>query len=139
VFIVLCDDADVLFKVKDQVFPAHRVILKFRAPELAELCETSDRTKPMPVEDVEPDVFKAMLGFVYGIDIDEAEWKSQAEYLLDPTKQSESILRAACKYGISSLKSEAEIWFIRVLKLEADNVTTCSLQMETICFMSREL
>jgi speckle-type POZ protein len=116
------DYADVSFEVKGQVFLAHKAILKCKAPDLAELCETYGTTNPMPIEDVEPRIFKDMLGFVYGVDIDAAEWKSQLGYLLDPTKQSKSILRAACKYGISSLKSEAEIWYLKLLKLEVDRV-----------------
>ena len=109
------DHADVAFKVGREIFPAHRVILKCQAPDLAELCETFDTTNPMPVDDVEPDIFRFMLSIVYGKKVDKDEWKTRASNL-------QSILRAAGKYGFSSLKSVAEAWYMKILKLEVDNV-----------------
>ena len=39
-------------------------------PELAELAEPYHTTNPIPIEDVEPDIFDTMLKHVYGKDID---------------------------------------------------------------------
>eukprot|EP00956_Cyclotella_meneghiniana_P007523 scaffold10172_cov62-Cyclotella_meneghiniana.AAC.10 len=114
--------ADVAFKVKGQIFPSHKIILSCHAPELAELCETFDVTSPMPIDDVEPDIFQLMLGFIYDKAIDESEWRAQAAYLIDPSHHNKSILRAAGKYGICNLKSEAEFWYVRFLELTVDNV-----------------
>lgn len=114
-------DADVAFQVKEQVFPAHRVILRCFAPDLAELCETFDRTNPMPINDVEPKIFQSMLGVVYGDSIDSVMWKSNSSCLFDPAKHHESILRAAGKYGFSSLRVQAEGWYIKFLGLDIDN------------------
>jgi hypothetical protein len=112
--------ADVAFKVGDEIFPAHMAILECVAPELAELCESYSTTNPMPIDDVEPGIFKAMLGFVYGMDID-VDWKDQASYLFDPSKNKESILRVSGKYGMVSMKEEAEIGYLRFLELKVDN------------------
>jgi hypothetical protein len=60
------------------------------------------------------------LGFVYGMDID-VDWKDQASYLFDPSKNKESILRVSGKYGMVSMKEEAEIGYLRFLELKVDN------------------
>eukprot|EP00956_Cyclotella_meneghiniana_P026876 scaffold59175_cov36-Cyclotella_meneghiniana.AAC.3 len=99
--------ADVAFDVKGQIFPSHKIILSCHAPELAELCETYHVNSPMPIDDVELDIFQLVLGYIYDKPIDMAEWKAQASYLTDHSQHTKSILRAAGKYGISSLKSEA--------------------------------
>ena len=51
------DSADVAFRVKDAVIPAHRAVLLAQAPELAELCDAFDMTNPMPIPDVDPTIF----------------------------------------------------------------------------------
>jgi hypothetical protein len=82
--------ADIAFRAKEQFFPAHRAFLECFAPELAELSESFDKHHPMPIEEVDPQTFKLMLGHVYGISLDTIDWKSQATYLLDPAKKTES-------------------------------------------------
>jgi hypothetical protein len=89
-------------------FPSHRKVLKLQAPQVEDLCEGNDIGKPMPIDDIEPETFQLMIGAVYGKNINAWEWKNQSEYLLDPEKHSTSILRAAAKYGLDTLKSEAE-------------------------------
>lgn len=117
------DGADLAFRMNDQVIlPAHRIILKCCAPQLAELAETYDTNNPMPVEDVEPDTFKAILSVVYGGSIAIDEWKAQAGYFLDPAKKGKSILLAANKYGFNSLRLEAEEWYLTFHKLNVRNV-----------------
>jgi hypothetical protein len=103
------DNSDVAFNVKGQIFPAHKVILKCHASDLFELCEANDIENPMPIDDVELEVFQVMLGFVYGASIDNKrfKWKAQTTYLLDPSKHRQSILRAAGKYGMTSLRETA--------------------------------
>eukprot|EP00956_Cyclotella_meneghiniana_P032866 scaffold91862_cov51-Cyclotella_meneghiniana.AAC.3 len=104
------DTADVAFKVKTDVFHAHKAILKVRVPELAELAEPYDTTNPIPIKDVEPDIFETMLKNVYGKYIGETYWKEHAKQILD----------AAGKYGFTELKSEAEAWHVKNMK---DNFT----------------
>ena len=104
--------ADVAFKVKSQIFPAHRIILRCFAPELAELCELHTADNPMSIDDVEPGIFQTMLGTVYGANIDASVWKVNCS----------SILPAAGKYGFQTLQIEAEGWYMKYLKLNSDNV-----------------
>ena len=109
------DHANVAFKTGGEILPAHKIILKCQAPDHAELCETFDATNPMPVDDVEPDIFRFMLSAVYGKKVDEEEWKTQSSNL-------RSILKAAGKYGFSNIKSEAEAWYMKTLNVKLDNV-----------------
>jgi hypothetical protein len=73
-----------------QMLLSKRAILECFAPELAELSESFDKHHPMPIEDVDPQTFQLMLGHVYGISLDTIDWKSQATYLLEPAKKTES-------------------------------------------------
>ena len=77
----------------------------------------------MPVEDVKPETFELMIGFVYGKIIQVETWREQTEYIIDPTKQSQSLLYAAGKYGFGALKSKAEAWCVKFLDLNAENAT----------------
>jgi hypothetical protein len=101
---------------------AHRTVLRAHAKELAELCESFGLSNPMRIDDVKPDVFRIMIGFVYGEVIPAEIWKEQVQYITDPTKQNQSILFAAGKYGFSALKSKAEVWCVKFVKLDAQNV-----------------
>eukprot|EP00956_Cyclotella_meneghiniana_P026015 scaffold55476_cov22-Cyclotella_meneghiniana.AAC.1 len=100
------DTADVAFKVKMNIFHAHKAILKARVPELAELAEPYDTKNPIPMKDVEPDIFEIMLKNVYGKDVDEIYWKEHAKQILD----------ASGKYGFTELKSKAEEWHVKNIK-----------------------
>lgn len=63
--------ADVTFKVRDEVFPAHKIILAMRSPvfsaeffgPVAVAAESTSQC--VTIEDVNPDVFGALLHFVY--------------------------------------------------------------------------
>ena len=104
------DTADVLFGVSGEQFHAHRVVLKAGAPELARLCEDTDETTPVIIPDVEPKVFKMLLKYVYGGEV-EADWKTDAKKYLD----------AADKYGIIGLKVEAEALYVTYHNFTVDN------------------
>lgn len=114
------DTTDIAFKVKGVLIYAHRVILKAQAPELAEMCENCNKANPMPVDDVEPEVFRTMLKHVYG------------EVILTDgmISQSMSIIKAAGKYGFGHLKSEAEHWHVKNLKLTVENVVDNLLEAD---------
>jgi hypothetical protein len=111
---------DVAFKVKGKIVKAHRTVLRARAKELAELSEAFDLSKPMQIDDVNPDIFQLMIGFVYGELIPTETWKEQVKYIADPTKQKQSILFASSKYGFTALKSKAEAWCVKFLELNTD-------------------
>ncbi|KQJ95711.1 BTB/POZ and MATH domain-containing protein 2 [Brachypodium distachyon] len=64
------EEADVIFKVKKDVFPAHKIVLAMRSPVFkAELYGpmrgNKTRRKYITVEDMQPAVFKALLHFIY--------------------------------------------------------------------------
>lgn len=94
--------ADVIFEVTDDgtLFPAHRVVLQFCAAgsTLAGLCEDSDDLTPVPITGVDSQVFRQLLYYVYGGNIDESEWDEQLKALIE----------AADRYGVKNLKIEAE-------------------------------
>jgi len=64
------DGADVAFAVDGETFAAHRLVLALRSPVFkAELCgpmrELGGAAQPIAVEDMQPEVFRAMLHFIY--------------------------------------------------------------------------
>jgi hypothetical protein len=122
------DGADLSFKVKDQTFPAHRIILKCHAPELAELSESFDSANPMPINDVDPGIFHFLLSMVYEKTVNDQEWKDRSPNL-------ESILKAAEKYGFASVKTKAETWYLHSLKLDIDNVINHLLNADAYDFL----
>jgi hypothetical protein len=111
---------DVAFKVKGEIIKAHRTVLRAHAKELAELCESFSLSKPMQIDDVNPDTFRLMMGFVYGEMISAETWKEQVQFITDPIKQNQSVLFAASKYGFAALKSKAEAWCVKFLELDSD-------------------
>jgi hypothetical protein len=115
---------DVAFKVKEKLVMAHRTVLRAHAKELAELCESFSPSKPMQIDDVKPEIFQLMIGFVYEEMIHNETWKEQVQYITDPMKQNQSILYAAGKYGFTALRSKAEAWCRKFLELDSDKAIT---------------
>jgi hypothetical protein len=74
------------------------------------MCETWSKEDPMPINDVNSEVFRIMLSSLYGNFVLPEEWK----------EHSESILKAAGKWGFDELKLEAEMWYANYLELTAD-------------------
>eukprot|EP00956_Cyclotella_meneghiniana_P010908 scaffold15241_cov65-Cyclotella_meneghiniana.AAC.1 len=91
------DSADVAFSVDTRVFHAHKAILKARVPELADLAEPYDTENPIPIKDVDPQIFE---------------------------EHAKQVLDAAGKYGFANLKSKAEAWHVKNLNknFAVDNV-----------------
>ena len=97
------DDYDVTFSVggeeAEEIF-AHRTILKARAPFLADVvADNHDVNSPIPIDDVEPAIFRMLLRFIYGGEL-------PCKLVLEIS--SKSFIRAADKYGCPSLKLAAE-------------------------------
>lgn len=90
------------------------MIIKVQAPDLAELTEPFKKESPIPINDVNPEVFELMLKFVYGKAIEAVEWKEHSKQILD----------SSAKYGFSDLKSIAEAWYVKNFEanLTAENV-----------------
>ena len=103
--------ADLLFSVGKNMFYVHKLILKTQAPELFELSEQFSADNPMVIKDVDTEIFEMMLKHVYGIEIHACDWK----------KHSKQILVASGKYGLTTLKTEAEAWHVKNLNLTVDN------------------
>ena len=103
--------ADVAFTVDNNMYYAHKLILQAQAPELLELAEQFSADNPMVIKDVDPKIFEMMLKHVYGQGIHAYDWK----------KHSKQILVASGKYGLTTLKKEAEAWHVKYMNLTIDN------------------
>ncbi|KAL7548091.1 hypothetical protein ACHAWF_011378, partial [Thalassiosira exigua] len=90
---------------------AHRAILQICAPGLAELCESSDKSNPVPIANVHAYIFELLLIYVYGKTIPTLYWIAFSKDLLD----------AADRYGVTNLKLEAEAWYVRQTAITSDN------------------
>ncbi|CAL5007376.1 unnamed protein product [Urochloa decumbens] len=98
------EGADVTFEVNGEVFHAHEIVLAVRSPvfkeKLCGLARDSDEMKSITIEDVEPDVFKALLRFIYMDSLPSMDG-------LDGEKNEEMVwclLVAAEKYGMERMK-----------------------------------
>ena len=70
-----------------------------------------------------------MLRYVYGGDIPAAKWKDYGKDLLE----------APDKYGLSNLKTEAEAWYVKLLKFSAGNVVEAVVYAEKMnCYLLKE-
>ncbi|KAL7532049.1 hypothetical protein ACHAXR_004401, partial [Thalassiosira sp. AJA248-18] len=141
------DTADVVFEVEGQTdststedalsehsmkFYAHKVVLQFCAEgsTLASLCAEYDKLTPVPISDIDPQVFRQMLYYVYGGTISAAEWKVHSKDLID----------AADRYGVVNLKIEAEAWYVKHLKITVENVIdSLAFADEKNCFLLKEV
>jgi len=100
-------------KISPVRFYAHRCILKLCAPNLADLCESSDRLSPIPITNVKPNIFHHLLHYTYGGKVPINEFKQHAK----------DIINASDMYGITNLKLEAEVWYTaKGLILSPENV-----------------
>ena len=132
------DTSDVIFNVKGQdepsttvQFHAHKLVLQFCAEgsTLASLCEEYDKSTPVPITDVDPEVFKQMLYYVYGGKIGAAEWKEKSKDFID----------AGDKYGLKDFKIEAEAWHVKHLEITVANVVEELIYADKMnCFLLKE-
>jgi len=114
------ESADICFDVSsssDDTKPsvkvyAHKAILKARTPDLARLCTGYDVSNSMPISDVEPDIFREVMRFIYGSCMDSTDWKEDAKAILEATN----------KYDVANLKVTAEAWYVTYLEFTAENV-----------------
>ena len=79
---------------------------------LASLCEDYDKSTPVLIVDISPQVFRQiqMLFYVYGGNIAASVWKDHSKNLID----------AADKYGLKNFKIEAEAWYVKPIKITVD-------------------
>ncbi|KAL7471349.1 hypothetical protein ACHAXS_011653 [Conticribra weissflogii] len=88
-------------------FFAHRLVLKACAP----VCEPYPDMTTIPIHGVDFDGFELALGYVYGFPIPYSQWK----------KHSKGVMEVADRFGIVSLKLEAETWFVKFTKITTKN------------------
>ena len=96
-------------------FHAHTLILKKCAPMLADLVSNGGEKGGMisvQVSDVQPDIFRHLLWYVYGGKTAEDTLKAHAKDIID----------AADKYSIVNLKLEAEAAYVESTTFTAENV-----------------
>jgi len=108
--------ADVVLEVGEgdckRKFYAHRLILTKCAPDLAALCEDCDKDMPLPLPDVDPDIFHELLRFVYGGKVAQSKFVSQYRDFIDTADQ----------FGVINLKIEAEVRYVKAEVMTVDNV-----------------
>nr|CAB3471114.1 unnamed protein product [Digitaria exilis] len=96
--------ADVTFLVAGECIPAHRSVLAARSPVfMAELLGDMKEKAPaarVVVDDMEPEVFRTLLRFVYTDTVPELEEEEGEEVTL----MAQHLLEAADRYGMERLK-----------------------------------
>jgi speckle-type POZ protein len=97
------EHTDVEFRVGEETFAAHRLLLGARSPIFkAELSGDRKTARVIQVDDMEPQVFKAMLTFIYT-----DTWPKQVT-LQKESAMAQRLLVAADRYGLQRLKSMCE-------------------------------
>ena len=94
-------------------FYAHRCIIKKSAPQLTELCTSTDSPALVPIQGVAPETFHQLLKYMHGFDI-------QAIGANFP--DAKEVIEAADKYGVTNLKLEAEARYVGSLSITMENV-----------------
>lgn len=110
-------------KIPTTNFHAHRLILQSCAPDLADMCGpgSGKDVTSVPIAGVKPDVFKHMLYYVYGGEVPDEDLVSSAKDLID----------AADKFGVVTLKLEAEACYVKSTALTIDNILDHLLYAES--------
>ena len=100
------ESSDVTFEVgrnaegqKKKIFNVHRLVLSTRCPVLASLVEDCNVEGPIPIEDIDPNMFLMLLRFLYG---GEVPGKNVLK------KDAQAIIRAADRFGCTGLKLHVE-------------------------------
>ncbi|CAO2189211.1 unnamed protein product [Urochloa humidicola] len=101
------EGADAKFKVKEEVFQAHKIVLAMRSPVFkAEFYGPMGNNKKgaIVVDDMEPSVFKALLHFIYNDSLPSMDDLGANEH----EEMHKHLLVAADKYGLERMKLMCE-------------------------------
>jgi speckle-type POZ protein len=118
------DEADVVFDVQGHVFPAHTFMLAMRSPVFREQFHAAavrpqlgdgGRHLLMTIEDMQPEVFKALLEFMYTDSMRRRKKGIRRDEKIEFTK---NLLVAAYRYDVERLKFECETYLCRSLDVE---------------------
>ena len=101
-------------KIAPVTFYAHCLILNNAGSAiLADLCGTKgDPTTPIEITDVSPEVFRHLLYYIYGGKTADDDTKAHSKDIID----------ASNRYGVSTLKLEAEACLVESTTFSLDNV-----------------
>ena len=105
-------------------FHAHRLILQDGASTLAEMCKPSadgGSVATVSITDVKPEIFKHMLYYIYGGKLTVKKLKANSKDIID----------ACDKYGLVSLKLEAEVSYVKSTEFTAENMMDNLLYAES--------
>ena len=120
------DNAKKVAKIAPVTFPAHRIIVAKISNTLAELCASGagdyGTTRiPIEIDNVSPDIFRLLLSYMYGMTISNDNMKSHAKEIID----------VADRFGVTSLKLEAEAYFVKTTTFTMENVMELLLYAES--------
>jgi hypothetical protein len=106
------DNAEKVAKIAPVTFYAHRLIVRACSAVLAGLCDSAMATTPIEITGISPEVFRHLLYYIYGGKISDDDMKSC-------TKE---IINAANRYGVATLKLEAEACLVAGTTFSLENV-----------------
>jgi hypothetical protein len=100
-------------KIAPVIFYAHCLIVRACSAILSDLCESKgDQKTPIEITDVSPEVFRYLLYYIYGGKISDDNMKTNAK----------DIINAADRYGVATLKLEAEACLVEGTTFSLENV-----------------
>ena len=126
------NNAEKSAKTTPVMFHSHRDILRECSTGiLADICGSNELPMSTPIEitDVSPEVFRHLLQSAYGGKIPADDMKSQTKEIID----------AANRYGVVSLKLEAEAYFVENTLFTLENVMEHLMYAESMnCALLKE-
>ncbi|KAF5744190.1 BTB/POZ and MATH domain-containing protein 2-like [Tripterygium wilfordii] len=127
---------DVNFEVDGEVFAAHKLVLAARSPVFrAQLFGPmkEHNTQHIKVEDIEPQVFKALLHFIYWDELPDLQELTGMNSKLASTLMSQHLLAAADRYGLQRLRLLCESNLCQDVAINTVG-TTLALAEQHHCF-----
>jgi hypothetical protein len=124
------NNAEKVAKIATVTFHAHRVILKAGSAVLADLWQSKgDPTTPIEITDVSPEVFRHLLYYIYGGKISKEDMETHAK----------DVINAANRYGVATLKLEAEACLVQGATFSLENVMEHLIYADSInCALLKE-
>ena len=120
------NNSEKVAKIAPVTFYAHCLILNNAGSAiLADLCGTKgDPTTPIEITDVSPEVFRHLLYYIYGGKTADDDTKAHSKDIID----------ASNRYGVSTLKLEAEACLVESTTFSLDNVMEHLIYAETVLY-----
>ncbi|KAJ9553428.1 hypothetical protein OSB04_017473 [Centaurea solstitialis] len=133
---------DIVFRIRDETFKAHKLILAARSPVFRAQffgLVGNPNMDEVELEDIEPSIFKAMLLFIYSDNLPDSQEITESMSMCTSTNVIQHLLAAADRFGLDRLKQLCEAKLCE--EVNADTVaTTLSLadqhrcsQLKAIC------